>query len=489
MTEGPHTHWIDGRIVDDEPRISGSPWVWLAAVVLLVIAVDLTLGLGRNDAPTVAGDRVEAVDVRAQLRAAATAAEQGRPAFVLVGDSVLAGDVMAASVPDWRSQRVIDHMHAELGPDSDAALRQVAFDGLLPVDALRVLAELDRVDPDGEVRFVLELNLRYFSRHYAKQRECTRAELCELGVSRAAAGTLTQARAGLRASALVARDWLRSRAPIRRHWSRLDRLDLSTLDGLTVARGGDSSPSPTRAEGLARVQAHYRDSTLASEHAQVEALIEIVERLRVRDRKAAMFFTPLDDGFVDATLPGNGVGRRQELIAALIHERTTTTVELLDLDHPLFGSEYFLDHVHLDPEGNRLLAINLLHELGLPLRERPFAWMMIHDEDHDRSLVHRRGQGYADGSAWRALFRAPEGVAVSRSGEWIVIADTENHALRQLRGSMQIVERLAGVPRRPGHVDGRALDARLEGPSSPEIIDDTVYFLDGHGSRVRELAD
>src|SRR5690606_7474670 len=136
-----------------------------------------------------------------------------------------------------------------------------------------------------------------------------------------------------------------------------------------------------------------------------------------------------------------------------------------------------------------LLAINLLHELGLPLRERPFAWMMIHDEDHDRSLVHRRGQGYADGSAWRALFRAPEGVAVSRSGEWIVIADTENHALRQLRGSMQIVERLAGVPRRPGHVDGRALDARLEGPSSPEIIDDTVYFLDGHGSRVRELAD
>src|SRR5690606_10396503 len=162
MTEGPHTHWIDGRIVDDEPRISGSPWVWLAAVVLLVIAVDLTLGLGRNDAPTVAGDRVEAVDVRAQLRAAATAAEQGRPALVLVGDSVLAGDVMAASVPDWRSQRVIDHMHAELGPDSDAALQQVAFDALLPVDALRVLAELDRVDPDGEVRLVVELNLRYF---------------------------------------------------------------------------------------------------------------------------------------------------------------------------------------------------------------------------------------------------------------------------------------------------------------------------------------
>src|SRR5690606_33426006 len=187
-------------------------------------------------------------DVRAQLRAAATAAEQGRPAFVLVGDSVLAGDVMAASVPDWRSQRVIDHMHAELGPDSDAALRQVAFDGLLPVDALRVLAELDRVDPDGEVRFVLELNLRYFSRHYAKQRECTRAELCELGVSRAAAGTLTQARAGLRASALVARDWLRSRAPIRRHWSRLGRLDLAALDGPTAARGGDAAPSPPRPE-------------------------------------------------------------------------------------------------------------------------------------------------------------------------------------------------------------------------------------------------
>lgn len=487
-------HWIDGRIVDDAPRPAGSPWLWLAAVLSLVLAIDLALGFG--PAPLASTPAAETGDIRAQLLAAREAADAGRPALLLVGDSVLAGEVLAASDPNWQSQRVIDHMRAELGLHSDAELRQVAFDGLLPIDALHVLAELDRIDPAGRVQFVLELNLRYFSRHYAAQRKCTRPQLCELGRGLLARSGPSRAWSGVVEGAGILRDWLRERAPIHRHRRQLEQPLLAELDGLAIAGTQASEQPRAQAEGLARVQAHYRDASLADQHAQVEALIEIVERLRARGRPSALFSTPLADEFAATTLPDNQLGYRYQQLAALIHEhgleppgsQRRSSIEFLDLDVPLFGSEYFLDHVHLDGEGNRLLALNLLHELGLPLRHRPYDWMMVHSEDHDRTLVHRRALGFADGGAQMALFRAPEGVAVSPSGDWIVIADTGNHVLRQLRGSMQMVERLAGSPRKPGYRDGIADQALLVQPRSPKIIGEAVYFLDGKGTRVRRLA-
>ena len=515
--DSPHTHWVDGRIVDGEPHPAGSAWGWLVSVAVLVLMVDLVLGFG---GPSKAGegltasapeDPADASEIRARLRAAHEAAAAGAPSYLLVGDSVLAGDVMAASVPDWRSQRVVDHMRAELGVDSPARIEQVAFDGLLPVDALHVLAELDRLDPAGRVTLVLELNLRYFSPHYAGQADCTRASVCALGRGQLAggadAGALGRAVLGVVESGERVRDWMAERAPIRRHRGQLRHPALHELPGLATARaepavsedddaGLDADP---RAAGFARVMAHYRDASFDPEHAQVAALAQIVARLRARGRPAALFLTPLDDGFVEEALPGQRLGRDVEQIARLVHARGLAApggaappgLALLDLDHPLFVGEHFLDHVHLDPEGNRLLAINLLHELGLPLRERPWDEQMVHTEGHDRSLVHRRAIGFADGGALSALFRAPEGVATSRSGDWIVIADTGNHALRQLRGSMQVVERLAGHPKAEGDRDGAALDgARLEQPRSPEIVGRSVYFLDGEASdRVRRVAD
>ncbi len=508
MDEGsPQTPWIDGRIADGEPLPAGSPWFWLLTVALLVLAVDLTLGVGEPEletAATASNDAVDSTELRARLLAAAEAGDEGRPAFVLVGDSVLAGDPAAAS-----GQRVVDHMRAELGVDSDAELRQIAFDGLLPIDALHLLAELDRVDPDGDVTFVLELDLGDFAPDYAAQQDCTRAALCELGRTKLAAGpkdgspggALERATAGLLEAADLTRDWLQRRAPIHRHRPQLREPDLAAVEGLVVPRSTsahasevtNAGPSPSDPDP---VEARYRDATIDESHAQVVALTQIVDRLRASGRSAALFFTPLDDAFVRATLPDNQLGERQQALAELIHEHGLAApgseqrprIAVLDLDHPLFGAELFVDQVRLGPEGNRLLALNLLHELGLPLRDRPSDWSMVHNEDHDRSLVHRRGLGFADGGANQALLRAPEGVAVSPTGDWIVIADTGNHMLRQLRGSMQIVERLAGTPTQLGELDGPAATATLDHPRSPEIVGETVYFIDGDArERVREV--
>jgi hypothetical protein len=516
MDEGaPHTHWVDGRIVDgNEPPPGESPWLRVLAVVVLLLCVDLTLGLVPASVASQDPNPSSSAEIRTSLQRARVAVQAGRRSLLLIGDSVLAGDVMArggrrGGEKNWRSQRVVDHMRAELSADAEVAIEQVALDGLLPLDALHVLAELDRVDPRAQVELVLELNLRYFSQQYAEQDECTRPELCELGVAAVAGdeaerlglpglGTLVHAGLGLAEAGGLARDYLIARTPILRRRAQLERVELDAVSGLAVRHDADvdvdhDTPASAHALGLARVQEHYRSAAIADEHAQVQAMHALLDRLHARHRRATLFLTPLEDEFVRATLPGNGLGHRYARLATLVHEHPAAAdgrVQILDLDHPLFESSQFLDHVHLGPEGNRVLALNLLHELGLPMASRPSDVSMIHDEDHDRTLIHRRGVGYADGGALQALLREAQGVAVSRAGDWIVIADTGNHVLRQLRGSMQLLERLAGHPMMAGIIDGPALDgARLTAPHSPEIVGERAYFLDGKTSnRVRELA-
>jgi hypothetical protein len=193
--------------------------------------------------------------------------------------------------------------------------------------------------------------------------------------------------------------------------------------------------------------------------------------------------TPLEDSFAEATIGAEQLGGRYSALARRINDLDNPHINLVDLDHPLFVDAHFIDHVHLRPDGARLLAINLLHELNLPLAQRPFESMMVHPEGHDRSLVHRVGMGYSEGGAWQALLDQPQGVAVSHDGARVVVADTNNHVLRELRGNMQFVETIAGRPGEPGATDGL-----LSAPRDPELRGDALWFIDGlQRERVRVL--
>ncbi|MFV8749788.1 hypothetical protein ACNOYE_04505 [Nannocystaceae bacterium ST9] len=487
MDEGAtNTHWTEGTLCDDAPTPE-RPWLQLLAVVILVALIDALLGFGlaRRAGPLhearvadVADEPVTRTSLRASLQAAVD--DPGRP-ILLIGDSVLAGDVLAPLRDDWQDQRILDHLRRELGPASEVSFHQIALDGLLPIDVLHLIAELDRLDPEGRVEVVVELNLRYFSGQYAKQDECTRPAICSLGDSALGdSGTLIRSLFGLGEAGTIAHDWLLARTPIHRFRDSLDRPPaLDRVAGMTVALA-DERTRPSDREALARVSEHYRSSKVGKGE-QADALDRLLVRLHGR-RPATLFLTPLAPGFVKSTLPGNERLRRYSELATAIADVAATPghpLELISLDHPLFVDEHFVDHVHLQPEGNRLLAINLLHRLGLPLARRPRIGQMIEGEDHDRSLVHRTDWGWADGSAWTVLFDHPEGVAVRRDGSEVVIADTNNHALRRLRGGMDFVERLAGQPRRPGQRDGSAHMAKLELPRDPELLDDEVWFIDG----------
>jgi hypothetical protein len=475
---GTPTHWIDGRLRDEAP-IPATPWQQLVAVLVLLWLFDFALAL-RPAAVPGQQDHDDAKQLRATLERATAEAEAGHRSILLLGDSMLAGDVLARTRPhDWHSQRVIDHMRRELNSESDARIEQVALDGLLPIDALHLVAELDRLDPNGEVELVLELNFRFFSAQYRKQRECTRPAICTLGLVGRHESRLLAAWNDLAITAIRTRDRLLESTPVHRRRARVETRTLDEIPGLAVSREQQLAPEQGDAEAIARVLEHYRSSTISLEHRQIKALLALLDRAAAHDRKVTLFLTPLADDFARRSFDAGVLGKRHAALARMVNDYEDPDIALLDLDHPLFVDAHFVDHVHLGVEGARLLALNLLHELNLPLAKRPFEQQMVHPEGHDRTLVHRVESGYAEGGAWHAQFNTPNGVAVSRDGTRIIVADTHNHVLRELRGNMQFVETVAGTPEEPGHVDHRARTALLDHPRSPALLGEAVWFIDG----------
>ncbi|WP_146662480.1 hypothetical protein, partial [Enhygromyxa salina] len=213
------THWVGGRLVEGRAARHVSPWARIVAVVILLVGFDLALGMipsadEREQSGNPSGSAPNPSTGPELRRTLELAAQSEGRSVLLIGDSVLAGDVLAAARPsDWQRHRVIDYMHRELAGHANASLHQIALDGLLPVDALHLVAELDRIDPAGRVEIVLELNLRYFSAQYAAQRECTRAAICELGRAAFDEGgrPLLRSWQGIAAAAAGTGDWLRER--------------------------------------------------------------------------------------------------------------------------------------------------------------------------------------------------------------------------------------------------------------------------------------
>ncbi|PRP93130.1 hypothetical protein ENSA5_45050 [Enhygromyxa salina] len=453
------------------PPRSGRARGFVLGLAALIVLIDLLLAA--VEGPRGPQSLDDADDVRRYLRA--TAEAEGTP-WLLIGDSVLVGDTGRAELPDWHEHRLVDYLERELGEREDAVFRQVAFSGMLPVDMLAVVEELDEEDPDGRVSLLLELSPRYFSAAYAELEAPSRAWFAELGDG--ASGSRVP---GTDAILGFVRRW----APVYRHRDRFVNAR-DRLAGPGRARADETAKRGERVEALARLSVHYRDPQLDPRSVQVEALREITRRCRAAGRRLALFTVPLEDEFMAglgrASAQGEYLGRLDGLLAP-----DGRAVALLPMDHPQFRSELFWDHVHLRPDGHRVLAINLLQQLGLQLERLPSDPELIGPWGADASLVASVAAGSSDGAAWQARFASPKGVAVSNDGRRIVIADTGNHVLRELHGDLRVVSTLVGTPGVAGDRDGSASTALLDGPASPRFVGDSIYFADGEGQRLRRL--
>lgn len=462
------------------------PWTWLLALLSTLLVADLLITLVRpaHVEPVLADDAASA-------RAAIDRATEHEEGWLLLGDSVLAGDVMQTTVPKWSEHRVLDYLRRETNVAESVGFEQIALDGMLPVDMLHLLERLDAVDPGGNVGVVLEINPRFFSPHHAQSRECTRPFLCELGATESDDLRWSWAEALWRQG----QQWALDHLPIVRHRELFPRLDASWSEDLMTPAKADKD-TPGELMGRARILEHYRGLRVDRRSIQFRALDHIVRRLRARKRPALLFATPLNDEIMRGTLDEGTYGSYIASLDRLVNTAEASSVRFLSLDHPALGDVHFLDHAHLGPQGNRWLALNLLHQLGVGMTEPPPRGQLAYEEGVDRSLVARIARGNSEGAPWQALLRVPEGIAVSPGGGRVVIADTGNHCVRELVGPKSTVRTLAGVPGKRGHRDGRARAARLTSPRFPALLGDDVYVVEGSnqdrlrvisGGKVREL--
>lgn len=467
---------LDGRRHPGTAR----PWTWLWSLVGLWVLLDLAIAAVRPDAaePTLADDGTRARRVLDE----AVASEQ---AWLLLGDSVLAGDVMQGTVPQWSEHRVLDYMRREQAPGEAVGVQQIALDGMLPVDMLHVLERLDALDPGGRVGVVLELNPRYFSKHYARQRECTRQFLCEL--SPVVEGPASVAWVG--PAWQEAHRWLLEHLPVVRHRDLFPRVDAELQQELVIpVELRDQTQGALM--GQARVLEHYRQPRTDAGSIQYRALTHVVRRLREHGRPALLFATPLSDRVLEGTLDGDAYGAYVAALDRLVNRPDDSRVRFVSLDHPSLPDELFLDHAHLGPEGNRWLALNLLHQLGVGMASPPPRGTLAYEEGVDRSLVHRIERGSREGAPWQAQLSEPDGIDVSPGGGRVVVADTGNHCVRELVGPRSTVRTLAGTCGTAGGRDGATARAQLAWPRHPVLLGERVYVVDGKKHhRLREVAE
>lgn len=94
------------------------------------------------------------------------------------------------------------------------------------------------------------------------------------------------------------------------------------------------------------------------------------------------------------------------------------------------------------------------------------------------------GGGYIDGDAKKAMFNRPKGIAVAENGA-IIIADTGNHAIRQIYGGK--VTTIAGG-KTAGYLDGKGTKAGFLNPSSVAIDGQgNIFVADTLNNVIRKI--
>ena len=453
---------------------------------LLLFDLLLLAALNRSDDIVSRDSRT----VRLQIDRASEAT--GRP-VLLIGDSVLAGNVLASSDALWQKHRVLDFLRNRSHADEPRHFFQLATDGLLPVDMERIVAELEARDPARRVSVAIELNLRHFSPTYVEQEECSREFYCDLPT--APGGDLI---ARLNARWTGALDTLRSLVPILRlrPWLYPEGFFGSGLEAETITPPTSSPERENDLTGLARLRGHYDydpGEMLAGSSAQVQAFRRLLVLLQETGRPALVFAPPLEDRFAAGIGGPEALAERYALLSELVQGLGGPGVHFVAFDHPVFDSDYFVDHIHLTAAGNELLAENLLLVLGARFSTAPEPGRLIYERSGNRTLLTSAElPGSRDGPPWWAALNHPDGIAFDANdgAPRLIIADTGNHVVRAIRTDFGVLETIAGRSGEPGHSDTESRDlsgARFEAPRVPVVADDGIYLIDGDGSRLRVI--
>jgi sugar lactone lactonase YvrE/thiol-disulfide isomerase/thioredoxin len=208
----------------------------------------------------------------------------------------------------------------------------------------------------------------------------------------------------------------------------------------------------------------------------VDSGFQVWQQYAVRAWPTLIVIDP--EGYVIGAASGEGKrDRLDELIGKLVQEhrqKGTVNFQALSLklekqQHPLTSRLAFPGKVLADAESNLLFIADSGHHR-----------LVVTSLSGD--LKHGIGTGEAglrDGRFDEAQFFAPQGIAFDRSQQILYVADTENHAIRQINLKQQTVETIAGTGKQSRVMrphNGQALELALNSPWDLVKIDHFLFI-------------
>jgi len=139
--------------------------------------------------------------------------------------------------------------------------------------------------------------------------------------------------------------------------------------------------------------------------------------------------------------------------------------------------------------GPRALDFDGSHSLLLALREGNAVYRIDLQAETLHHLAGTGKNGYSGdgGQARHAQLAGPKGIAVGPGGD-VYLADTENHVIRVIRSTSNVIETLVGDGALGDGPDGDPKSCRLARPHGVFVDDQrAVYIGDSSNHRVRKL--
>jgi hypothetical protein len=341
------------------------------AVAVVLFLVDILVA-GRLESSSLATDVIDIQTPSAFAAKARRLAEFRGKKIILLGDSLVAGQVMREhGDTKWRRHTLsaLLQRHFDRTERGKTLVMNLGMNGIQPADLETQVEALLPMQPDV---IVIDISLRSFSKDFAAADKVYSRPWLRPGLALDAKGQLLQvAGEGGLGGALdraLFNSWItyRIRDMVRSRLLQGEPRDLAQgLRTWLESAGASKAIAGPAAEMrlLLQVRGRYASATLEPGNPQLDAWGRMLSKLEAAGQRAIVFYATESPRLLPSLIDREDYDRLLAELDGTVRRHGGERVTYLAAN-PGIPDEMFLDHVHVDVRGNRIYAESLLQAMA-----------------------------------------------------------------------------------------------------------------------------
>ena len=311
------------------------------------------------------GDLTSLPEVRDRLH---SASRESRSLFLL-GDSVLGPTALQEHRVPAAREKSLAFCLEKLAPSQGDFVLSLGADGMLLPDMEALALEIQSVP--APKRVVLILNFRMFAPQFDQGPEGLSRAFFKPDLPPETTALLKEPSApsadpsllNTRVDEAVVQHWFlfRTSQLLRTLWYFPSQKDVfqSRLENWF---GEQEDPDLKEAALKLKISSFYGANRWNPDTLPFQALDRLLDELKRRGIPTLVVLTPQNLDFLRGTLDLPSFGKNREFLAAFMKKRLGPLLKYADWSDR-YPTDFFLDHCHLTPDGNRRLAADLIQAL------------------------------------------------------------------------------------------------------------------------------